>query len=108
MTRRFEPREYQKLIIDFILKNPRCAVFADMGLGKTVSTLTAIVIDRQIRGSMLPIIVVAPLKVAATVWVDEVTKWQHLQHLKVIPILGTESQRMAALNTPDGDIYTIN
>ena len=106
MTRReFTPRVYQHAIIDHILANPRCCIWADMGTGKTVSTLTALDILSLVEGT--PALVIAPLRVASQTWPDEALKWKHLQGTTVQPIVGTAGQREAALNTP-ASIYTIN
>jgi SNF2 family DNA or RNA helicase len=101
----FEPREYQKQIINYILENPRCAIWASMGSGKTVATATAIDALRMLDDS--PVLVLAPLRVAKTTWPGEFAKWQHLRHLKVTPIVGNEKQRRAALRT-DSQIFTTN
>lgn len=103
---KFEAREYQNLITDFQLENPRCAVFADMGVGKTVATLTALRM-RAALGVTDPVLIVAPLRVARTVWTLEVLKWQHLKGMTVMPILGSEAERRQALRYP-AHIYTIN
>jgi len=102
----FKAREYQKLAIDFIMDNPRCGVWAEMGLGKTVSALTA---GNQLEsiGFKGPTLIIAPLRVARSVWTDESRKWEHLSGTSVMPILGTESERRRALNY-DAQYYTIN
>lgn len=105
MSRIFTPRPYGKLITDHILENERAAVWAGMGMGKTVSTLNALD-DLQVVESN-PVLVVAPLRVATTTWPDEAKKWAHLQHLHVLPIVGSERARVAALRQ-DADIYTTN
>jgi len=81
-------------------------IFADMGLGKTVSTLTAYA-DMRDRFDARRLLVSAPLRVARKVWSDEVAEWEHLRHLRVARIVGTPEERLAALNS-DADIYTIN
>lgn len=98
---------YQHLIIDHIVNTPKCGVWVPMGLGKTVSTLTAI--DRMILAGMIEkaTLVVAPLRVAQSVWPEEVQQWSHLRHLRVVPILGSETQRKDALHQK-ADLYTIN
>lgn len=105
MSRIFTPRPYGKLITDFILDTERCGVWAGMGLGKTVSTMNALD-DLQLLDGR-PVLVVAPLRVAATTWPDEARKWAHLQHLHVLPIIGSERARLAALRQ-DANIYTTN
>lgn len=100
-------REYQHMMIDHMINNPKCAVWAFMGAGKSVSTLTAI--DRMQLASLIdkPVLVVAPLRVARDVWPAEVHNWSHLQHMRIQPILGTQSERIAALQQK-ADVYTIN
>jgi len=101
----YTPRPFQGIITDHELDNPRCVVFADMGVGKTVSTLTALDQVLLIHGG--PILVLAPLRVALSTWPDECRKWDHLKHLRVCPIVGTLAQRLDAVRTP-ADIYTLN
>lgn len=105
MTQTFTPRPYQTLIINHILDNPFSAIFASMGMGKTSSTLTAIDILSFVDNA--PVLVLAPKRVALTTWVDECKKWSHLNHLKVVPIIGTTAQRKLAL-TEKADIFTMN
>ncbi len=105
MTRQFSPRPYQRMIIDHILNTPRCAIWADMGTGKTVSTLTALDTLSVLDGR--PALVIAPLRVAATTWPTEARKWEHLRSMKVVPVVGSAAQRKAALDTP-ANVYCIN
>jgi hypothetical protein len=101
-----EFREYQGLIISHILKVMRCAIFADMGTGKSLATLTAL--DALLlAGEDAPVLIVAPLIVARDTWPDEVRKWEHLRDLTIAPVLGKEPDRLAALRRP-ANIYTIN
>lgn len=100
---RYNPYDYQRTAMQWILENPRCGLFLDMGLGKTVSTLTALqqlIDDCEVSR----VLVVAPKKVAETTWSTEAEKWDHLRGLKVVKVLGTEKQRCLALNTP-ADVY---
>lgn len=107
MTRRvFVPRAYQHHIIDHIIDVPRCGVWAGMGLGKTVSTLTALTHLELVEG-VFPTLVIAPLRVAASTWPDEAQKWAHLSSVRVVPIVGSAAQRKAALRTK-AEVYTIN
>lgn len=103
----FRVREYQQKIIDFIISTPRCGLFLDMGMGKTVCTLTAI--EELIYDSfeIQKVLVIAPLNVAKVTWVDEVEKWNHLKHLTVSKIVGSETQRRKAIET-EADVYVIN
>ena len=102
---KFRPYEYQQTAIKWIINNPRCGLFLDMGLGKTVSTLTAIqqlIDDCEISRTL----VVAPKKVAETTWTTEAQKWDHLKSLKVAKVMGTEKQRKLAL-AEKADVYVI-
>ena len=99
-------RNYQYLIVDYIIEHPRCNLFVPMGMGKTLSTLTAID-TLSLIDDVLPVLVVAPLRVAASTWPDEVQKWEHLRHLRVSVITGTADERRAALRKP-ADIYCVN
>jgi SNF2 family DNA or RNA helicase len=82
-------------------------LFLDMGLGKTVITLTAVNDLKYNRFSLRRCLVIAPKKVAEATWTIEAAKWQHLQHLRVIPVIGTVPQRIRALNTP-GDVWVMS
>ena len=102
---KFTPYDYQKTAIRWILTKERCGLFLDMGLGKTVSTLTAVqdmIDDCEITNAL----VVAPKKVAETTWTTEAQKWDHLQSLKVAKVMGTEKQRKLALQSK-ADVYVI-
>ena len=99
----YNPYDYQRTAMQWILDKPRCGLFLDMGLGKTVSTLTALqqlIDDCEVSR----ILVVAPKKVAETTWSTEAEKWDHLQDLKVVKVLGTEKKRCEALATK-ADVY---
>ena len=82
---RFEAREYQKTAIAWVQDHPRCLLFLDMGLGKTVSTLAAFM-ELQAYGEAERMLVVAPKKVAESTWSDECGKWEHLRGLRVSEI----------------------
>ena len=98
---------YQLTSIDHILDTPNCGLFLDMGLGKTVSTLTACNELLYERLEVAKVLVIAPKRVAENVWTDEVLKWEHLKHIKVSRIMGNEKQRRHALAS-DADVYTIS
>jgi SNF2 family DNA or RNA helicase len=103
---KFEPKEYQRLIVKHIADNPRCAIWASMGMGKTSSTLTAVV-NLDLMEDVYPVLVLAPLRVARNTWPAEVRKWDHTKHLRVSPIVGTvEERRMACARK--ADVYTTN
>lgn len=99
-------RDYQRVLVEYILARPRCNLFVPMGLGKTVSTLTALDILLLVE-DVAPVLVVAPLRVAASTWPDEVAKFSHLRHLRVSVVVGTAADRRAALAKP-ADIYCTN
>ncbi|PPD60200.1 ATP-dependent helicase [Staphylococcus pseudintermedius] len=101
----FIPHDYQKYSIDKIIENKKYGLFLDMGLGKTVSTLTAFS-DLQLLDTN-KMLVIAPLNVAKDTWADEIDKWEHLKHLRVSKVLGSPKQRIAALNKA-ADIYVTN
>jgi SNF2 family DNA or RNA helicase len=103
----FKPHDYQKYAIDYILSHPITAAILDMGLGKTVITLTAIEELLHDRFEVRRILVVAPLRVAKTTWPDEIKKWDHLSGLRYSVVIGTPQERKAALQE-DVDIYIIN
>lgn len=102
----FDPRPYQSMIVSHIHNVPRCAVWAGMGLGKTVSTLTAID-GLFLAGEDHPVLVIAPLRVARTTWPEEARKWSHLRHVSVMPVVGSVDERRAALRY-DASVYAIN
>jgi SNF2 family DNA or RNA helicase len=106
MTRQhFTPREYQRTIIDQVLDTSRCAAWAGMGMGKSVSTLTALDILELTEPG--PTLVLAPLRVASSTWPDEAKKWEHLRNVEVSAVVGTVDERRAALKRP-ATIYTTN
>lgn len=106
MSRPYTPRPYQLLANDFLSNTPRGALWAGMGLGKTVATLTAL--DALfLTGEDQPALVTAPLRVARKVWSDEIAKWNHLRHVEISTITGTVTERIAALRR-SASVYTIN
>lgn len=106
MSSRFIPRAYQAPVIDHAVDIPRCGLWVPMGGGKTVSVLTSTTHVSLVE-DCYPVLVVAPLRVAASTWPDEVRKWSHLHALRVAPIIGNVKERRAALRTR-AEIYTIN
>jgi SNF2 family DNA or RNA helicase len=100
---KFTPREYQKIMSDFVLERERCNLFVPMGLGKTGATLSAIEALRLVDDG--PVLVIAPLRVAQSTWPDEVKKWKF--DLPTTAIVGNAAQRAQALRE-DSAIYTIN
>ena len=103
----FVPHDYQSFCIDYIRDHPVAALFLDMGLGKTVITLTALrslILDDLLVSKAL---VIAPLRVARDTWPAEVKKWNHLADLDVSVIVGDQKSRAAALNTR-ALVYVVN
>lgn len=103
----FSPRPYQDLFAAHIIRNPRCAVWAGCGMGKTSGTLYALDQLALVEDNVYPALVLAPLRVARDVWSDETHKWSNLKHIRVSAIVGTEKERIAALKRP-AEVYTIN
>ncbi len=103
----FKPHEYQEIAIDKIYKTPKVGLFLDMGLGKTVITLTVIEDLIYNRFELTKVLVIAPLRVAEDTWSRESQKWEHLRHLKISRILGNPEKRRKAL-AEEADIYIIN
>ncbi len=104
---KYRPHEYQSYATDFILNHPVCALMLDMGLGKTVITLTALWILLYDCFSVRKVLVIAPKRVAEDTWSREFKKWDHFAGLTISKVLGTEKQRKAALSA-DADIYITN
>lgn len=100
----YKPWDYQKTAEDWIVEHKHCGLFLSMGLGKTVVTLTAI---KRLQDQVRKVLVIAPLRVAATVWAEEAAKWDHTSGLRCVKVLGSERDRKAAL-AADADIYIIN
>ena len=103
----FTPHNYQKYCIDRAVTDKSLGLLLDMGLGKTIITLTAINELIYSRLEVDRVLVIAPKKVAESTWSKEIEKWEHLRLLRVSKVLGTLKQRIKALNTP-ADIYVIN
>ena len=101
------PRPYQPPAIAHLLNNPRCALWAGMGLGKCVTTLTALDALFMSGTETRPALVLAPLRVAANTWPTEVEKWSHFSHIEMSAVVGTEKERIIALKR-DASVYTIN
>lgn len=104
---RYEPYEYQDYATSFILDHPIAAVLLEMGLGKSVITLTAL-FDLALDSFLVrKVLVIAPLRVARDTWPDEIEKWDHLHGLKYTVAIGSEAQRKAAL-LQKAQVYIIN
>ena len=103
---KFSPWDYQQYAINHILDHQASGLFLDMGMGKTVSSLTA-VDDLIFLGEATKVLVIAPKRVAEDTWSTEVEKWDHLKHLKISKILGTPKKRLEAAEA-EADIYVTN
>ncbi|WP_315266543.1 DEAD/DEAH box helicase [Selenomonas noxia] len=104
---KFIPHDYQQYAIDFIESHPTAAVLLDMGLGKTVITLTALNNLLFDRFEISRILVIAPLRVARNTWPQEIGKWEHLNHIRYSVAVGTEKERRDALRK-QASLYIIN
>ena len=105
MLNRSNLHKYQLRGVEHIKDNPECALFLDMGLGKTVTTLTALS-DLIRYFEIEKALIVAPKRVAEVTWADEVSNWAHLNDLRVSVIAGNAKNRAAAARA-DADIYTV-
>lgn len=104
---RYEPHEYQTYATRFILSHPIAAVLLEMGLGKSVITLTAL-FDLCLDSFLIrKVLVIAPLRVARDTWPSEIRKWDHLAGLTYSVAVGTEAERKAAL-MQKASVYIIN
>ena len=101
-----ELHDYQNRMIQYVVENRNVGLWLGLGMGKTVITLTAIseLIDDLAANKIL---IIAPLRVANTVWKAEAENWQHLQDLKIVICTGTAKERLKALKS-EADVYVIN
>lgn len=104
---KFKPHSYQSRAIQHILETPGAGLFLDMGMGKTVSTLTAIDTLMYDRFEVERVLVIAPKRVAEDTWTGEASKWDHLKHLRISKILGSVLDRVNGC-AADADVYIIN
>ncbi|MCW6664278.1 DEAD/DEAH box helicase [Aerococcaceae bacterium NML191219] len=104
---KFIPHKYQQYASDFIINHTASALLLDMGLGKTVITLTAIVDLMLDCFEVSKTLIIAPLRVAKSTWPSEIEKWEHLKGLTYKVVVGTEKERLEALNQK-ADVYIIN
>ena len=103
----FRPHDYQKYAVQFIKDHPVSALFLQMGLGKSVITLTAINDMMFDSFEISKVLVIAPIRVCQDTWPKEIRKWDHLSGLRYSIALGTEKERLEALRK-DADIYILN
>lgn len=106
-ARDFIPRAYQKPAIDFILDTPRCALWADIGMGKTATVLSAYDYLFTAGYETKPMLVLSTWRVAKSVWKEEPPKWLQLKHITISTIVGTPEERRAALRR-SASVYTCN
>lgn len=104
---KYSPHNYQTYATDFIVGHPEAAVFLDMGLGKSVITLTALLDLCIDRFEIAKVLVIAPLRVARDTWTAELQKWDHLKCFTYATVIGSVSEREAALRKK-AHIYLIN
>lgn len=104
---KYEPHEYQEYAKEFVVNQNVSALFLDCGLGKTVITLTAIWELLLDYFEVRKVLVIAPLRVARDTWPAELHKWEHLKGIEMSAVLGSERERVAALNRR-ADVYVIN
>lgn len=104
---KFIPHDYQRYAIEYIKSHKTAAVLLDMGLGKTVITLTALNDLLFDSFAIRKVLVIAPLRVARDTWPQEIEKWDHLRDLRISVAVGAEEERLRAFRR-DADIYVIN
>lgn len=99
--------EYQKYGVDFIINNPISALMLECGLGKTITTLTAVSDLMYDYFEISKVLIIAPLRVGLSVWKQECDKWEQLKYLRCSIAIGSADEREKALKA-DADIYIIN
>lgn len=104
---KYYPHDYQRYATDFIINNPISAVLLEMGLGKSVISLSAINELMLDYFDVSRTLVIAPLRVAISTWPEEIKKWEHLKYLTYSVVTGSEKERIDALKKP-AHIYIIN
>lgn len=104
---KYTPHDYQEYARQWIIEKEKSALMLEMGLGKSVITLTAINDLLYDYFEISKVLVIAPLRVAESTWEEEIEKWDHLEYIRLSKVLGTEKERIGALNKP-AEIYVIN
>lgn len=104
---KYKPHNYQQFATDFILNQSICCLMLDMGLGKTVITLTALWQLALDSFDVSKVLVIAPKRVAEDTWPKELAKWEHLTGLTFSLVLGSAAEREAALQRK-AFLYIIN
>ncbi len=103
----FHPHEYQEIAIQRIIDHSHYGLLLDMGLGKTISTLIAIERLMYDYFDIKKVLLIAPKKVAESTWAQETQKWSATRRLTVAKVLGSEKERIQALES-ESDLYVIN
>lgn len=106
MLKREQLHDYQNTIVNHMNAHPDSMIWAQMGLGKTVSALTSIV-DRINAGQVKKVLIVAPVRVITAVWAQEAKKWEHTKHLRFSLLHGTPTKRSRAMFA-DADVHLVN
>ena len=96
MRSRADLHAYQELAVQFVKTTPSCALWLDLGLGKSVSTLTAIT-DLIDRWEVARVLIIAPLRVAKKTWPDEIYAWEHTRHLDFTCLAGRSAKARKTL-----------
>ena len=105
--KRCDLHEYQKYCVEFLKTHPEAMLIIEMGMGKSISAMTAILDLMFDSFDVNKVLIIAPLRVAKTVWPEERDTWEHANFLKMSVIVGSAKQREAAMRVP-ADIYVIN
>lgn len=103
----YKPYNYQQYATNWIINKKKSALLLEMGMGKTIATLTAIFLLMYDYFEISKVLIIAPLRVASTTWQEEVEKWNHLSLFRISKVLGSEKERVGALYKK-ADIYIIN
>ena len=103
----YKPHDYQKYAIDYIKDHRICALFLDMGLGKSVITLTAINDLMFDEFDVCKVLVIGPKRVVECTWPEEIKKWNHLSSLTYSLVSGSAKDRLAALKKK-ANLYLIS
>jgi SNF2 family DNA or RNA helicase len=98
--------DYQKVVVNHLIKKPKCGIFVDMGLGKTASCLYAFSYLKQ-KGKVTRMLIIAPKFVALHTWKDEIEKWDEFTNLTINIAVGNENKRLESFEN-ESDIVIIN
>ena len=103
----YKPYYYQKYAEAFLLASTEAGLLLDMGMGKTVITLTAIEKLLFDQFSVGKVLIIAPKRAAEETWPAEIEKWDHLKDITYSLVLGSSRDRARALEA-EADIFIIN